>query len=180
MPDLEDVQPCFQQQDKSTKSCTIFVKYLGDKLISGHSTMNTFTQMLRIAKTYKFKLHNKKVVADQLTFSSRPGDFISKDDFFITSTGLNIMETSLLNFNMTNYKFIHEETLPCWVRLNIANRFARNPKEWTELFEINRSGTHNSQWIVLDYSMFKNKNLEGFAYMVEEAFFYYYTTDVSQ
>lgn len=109
------------------KSCTIFVKYLGDKMMSGHSTMNTYTQMLRIAKNYKFELHNDKVRAKVMTFSSRPGDFISKDDFFITDTGLNIMETSLLNFNQTNYNFIHEQSLPCWVRLNIANRFAADP-----------------------------------------------------
>lgn len=37
-----------------------------------------------------------------MEFSSRPGDLESKDDFYKVSN-LVVMETSLLNWNHTNY-----------------------------------------------------------------------------
>ena len=57
--------------------------------------------MLRIFKTYKFNLNNPLVKAYSLKFSSRPGDIISKDDFWATSAKLVVMETSLLDYNAT-------------------------------------------------------------------------------
>lgn len=36
--------------------------------------------------------------------SSRPGDLISKDDFFLLGSGLRVLETSLDNNNPDNMK----------------------------------------------------------------------------
>ena len=44
---------------------------------------------------------------------------------------------------MTNYDFLHYNSVPEWIRVNIANRFAETPKEWADYFEKYRSGTHN-------------------------------------
>jgi hypothetical protein len=44
--------------------------------------------MLRIFKSYNFPTNNPEIASEWITFSSRPGDLESKDDFFILSSGL--------------------------------------------------------------------------------------------
>lgn len=53
--------------------------------------------MLRVMKTYHFPSRDERVGSQWFTFSSRPGDLISKDDFYVLSSGLVVMETSLAN-----------------------------------------------------------------------------------
>jgi Phospholipase B len=66
--------------------------------------MNYYPYMLRVLKSYNFPTRNPNVGSETVTFSSRPGDFNSKDDFYILSSGLKIMETSLLNYVKSNFK----------------------------------------------------------------------------
>ncbi len=47
--------------------------------------------MLRIFKTYHFPTRDQNVGSQWFSFSSRPGDLISKDDFYVLSSGLIIM-----------------------------------------------------------------------------------------
>jgi hypothetical protein len=68
--------------------------------------------MLRIYKTYNFALHDRNVQTN-LSFSSRPGDLESKDDFyFLFGSKMIVVETSLNNWNKDNYKYLHPESLP--------------------------------------------------------------------
>jgi hypothetical protein len=60
-----------------------------------------------------------------MTFSSRPGDLISKDDFYVLSSGLKVMETSFGNYNRNNYKDISFKSVPSWLRGCIASNLAR-------------------------------------------------------
>lgn len=53
--------------------CSAFVKIIDGKLYNSHATWFTFVEMLRIYKVYDFSLHNKKVVAKKISFSSYPG-----------------------------------------------------------------------------------------------------------
>lgn len=85
-----------------------------------------------------------------MAFSSRPGDLISKDDFYVLSSGIIVMETSLSNMNSNNYLDLKPRTVPCWLRQTIANNLAKTATEWTNYFLRERSGTHNNQWIVVD------------------------------
>lgn len=67
------------------------MKVINNKLYIGHSTHNIYQFMLRIFKTYHFPTRDQNVGSQWFSFSSRPGDLISKDDFYVLSSGLIIM-----------------------------------------------------------------------------------------
>jgi hypothetical protein len=51
--------------------------------------------MLRIHKEYKLNLKVGGYKLNNMKFTSRPGDINSKDDYYVLSNNLVIMETSL-------------------------------------------------------------------------------------
>lgn len=51
--------------------------------IMAHTTFNVYITMLRIYKSYNFKLKDKDIVNQHISFTARPGDLESKDDFFV-------------------------------------------------------------------------------------------------
>ena len=61
------------------------------KIYFAHSTHNVYEFLLRIFKSYHFPTRDERVGSETITFSSRPGDLISKDDFFVLSSGLRVM-----------------------------------------------------------------------------------------
>lgn len=92
--------------------------------------------------------------ANVVTFSARPGDLESKDDFYTTSSNLVVMETSFNTYNASNWDFLHYDSVPVWLRCQIANKLAQNSSHWAQLFELHRSGTHNSQWVIVDTNQY--------------------------
>jgi len=76
-------------------NCNGIVKLINGELYIGHSTHNKYEFMLRIFKTYNFPTRDSRVGSETITFSSRPGDLISKDDFYVLSSGLTVIESSL-------------------------------------------------------------------------------------
>lgn len=106
--------------------------------------------MLRIFKTYNFPTRDPRVGSETITFSSRPGDLVSKDDFYVLSSGLIVMESSLGNNNPDNWKDLSTQTVPTWLRQTIACHLAKTSDEWLNYFLKDRSGTHNNQWVIVD------------------------------
>jgi len=88
-----------------------------DNLYTTHSTFNIYPLMLRIYKRYNFNFNLEAVIHKDISFSSRPGDLESKDDFYMLDKGLVVLETSLLNYNISNYGFLKPETVPAWIRV---------------------------------------------------------------
>jgi hypothetical protein len=99
---------------------------MDNNLYIAHSTHNIYHFLLRIFKTYHFPTRDPKIGSEWFAFSSRPGDMISKDDFYVLSSGLYVMETSLSNMNKSNYADLSPRTVPCWLRATIAVNLARN------------------------------------------------------
>lgn len=84
--------------------------------------------MLRFHKIYNFPTTRTfQPAAETISLTSRPGDLESKDDFYLLSSGLAVVETSLGNFNKDNYKLLNPKSVPTWIRHLVANRLAHNP-----------------------------------------------------
>jgi hypothetical protein len=159
--DLEDLFRAFpDSQCPSEKSavlppavrrgmhCSGFVRAVAEpkNVLTGHVTFNDYEFMLRVYKVYSMSVSGS--VARVTSFSSRPGDLHSKDDFYMLDSGMTVIETSLTVFNEHLYKQLVPSTVPCWIRVNVANRLAQSPQQWTQWFSQYHSGTHNNDWIV--------------------------------
>lgn len=110
-----------------------------------------------------------------MTFSSYPGCLSSTDDFYITNHNLVVTETTLEIIDIEHYKNVKspKEYIPNFLRVLYATRFARNAKEWCQMFSKYNSGTYSSQWMILDYNVFnKIKNTKKYpdqmVYMMEQ------------
>jgi hypothetical protein len=87
--DLEDLIQFSPEESGLKKNCQAYVRLDGNTLYTTHATHNRYSFLLR---TYKFWSFPRAEVPLQFTsFTSRPGDLISKDDFFILSSGLRVL-----------------------------------------------------------------------------------------
>jgi hypothetical protein len=109
MGDLEDIIPAYDQptglNTTSRSNCNSFVKEIAGNLYVTQSTFNIYNLMLRFWKVYNLPSRDGKTV-ETMVMSSRPGDLESKDDFYLLSSGLAVLETSLSNYNRSNGKLI--------------------------------------------------------------------------
>lgn len=94
-------------------------------LYYSHHTHDPFTETLRIFKTWSFPRDG--VPMQTTSFTSRPGDLISKDDFILLSSGLGVFETSLQNYVKANYDDLRISTAPSWIRTVVANHLSHTP-----------------------------------------------------
>ena len=165
------------KEDKSylTKNCNAYVRLDGEQLFITQATHNVYSLLLRIIKTYHFP--RQGVPTRDITFTSRPGDLISKDDFFILDSGLSVVETSFTNQNNANWVEMHPETVPSWLRSVIANHLSSSLAEWILYFNTERSGTHNNQWLLIDRRRVQTKS--NIIWALDEAFSLTETTDMT-
>ena len=97
--------PAFNPTEEGPeKSCTGYIKKTDDDIYVAHTTGSYYPYMLRVIKSYHFPSRDSNVGSETITFSSRPGDFSSKDSYYLLSSGLKVIETSFMNFNKDNYK----------------------------------------------------------------------------
>jgi hypothetical protein len=77
---------------------------------------------------------------------SFPGVLYSNDDFYITSAGLVVMETTNDVINMSIYRgHITPQSMMVWVRAILANRMTSRGSDWTSVMGLYNSGTYNNQ-----------------------------------
>ncbi|XP_056384751.1 putative phospholipase B-like 2 [Hyla sarda] len=164
--DLEDLEAALNKSDASKDlgagSCSALIKLLpGNKdLLVSHVTWNTYQSMLRIIKKYTLPFRTNPnggplVPGFVQTFSSYPGTIFSGDDFYILSSGLVTLETTIGNSNPDLWKYIQpKNSVLEWLRNIVANRLATSGQEWTDTFKKFNSGTYNNQWMVVDYNKF--------------------------
>ncbi|KAL3191978.1 hypothetical protein MRX96_018098, partial [Rhipicephalus microplus] len=146
-------------------ACSAVVKVVGDNeaLIFGHDAWFVYRAMLRIQKHYIFPWHltasrtepEDVVPGHTWTISSYPGMLMSWDSFYLTSGGLAITETQLLNNNADLLKKVTTRGgIPGWIRAAAASRLASSGEEWVRAMATENGGTANSQNLVLDYKLF--------------------------
>ena len=101
--DLQDLIPAYHDKSQMGPNCNAYIKLLEGKIYVSQSTHNIYSFLLRTFKTYIFPTSNPEVGSEWMSFSSRPGDLISKDDFYVLSSGMRVVETSFNNFKEENY-----------------------------------------------------------------------------
>ncbi|KAI4885928.1 hypothetical protein NFI96_030902, partial [Prochilodus magdalenae] len=164
--DLEDLEAALNKSSLTrtvgSGSCSALIKLLpGNKeLLVSHDTWNNYQSMLRIMKKYSFSFHmspkDKTLIpGGTQAFSSYPGSIFSGDDFYILSSGLVTLETTIGNSNPDLWKYVMPQgAVMEWLRNIVANRIAQTGKEWADIFSRYNSGTYNNQWMVVDYKNF--------------------------
>jgi hypothetical protein len=143
-------------------SCSALVKFLSDlsDLYVGHDTWDDLVNMLRIYKLYDFAFHSPSncdtIPGHQSAFSSYPATVYSGDDFYILSSNMVTMETTIGNSNDDLWKYVKPEGQVLeWLRNIVANRLATTGEEWCKIFSQYNSGTYNNEWMIVDYKEFK-------------------------
>ncbi|XP_061458353.1 putative phospholipase B-like 2 [Rhineura floridana] len=164
--DLEDLESAFNKPGKQpilgSGSCSAFIKLLpgNQDLLVSHDTWNAYQSMLRILKKYtlpfRTSAHSDGLIPGfTQTFSSYPGAIFSGDDFYILSSGLVSLETTIGNSNSTLWRYIQaKDSVFEWLRNIVANRLATSGGEWATIFQKFNSGTYNNQWMIVDYKSF--------------------------
>uniref|UniRef100_A0AAV2MRD7 RRM domain-containing protein n=1 Tax=Knipowitschia caucasica TaxID=637954 RepID=A0AAV2MRD7_KNICA len=163
--DLEDLEAALNKSSKTrtlgSGSCSALIKLLpnNNDLLVSHDTWNTYQAMLRIMKKYIFPFKSspldKPIPGATQAFSSYPGSIFSGDDFYILSSGLVTLETTIGNSNPTLWDYVQPTgTVMEWLRNIVANRLALTGKDWADIFSQYNSGTYNNQWMIVDYKHF--------------------------
>jgi hypothetical protein len=79
-----------------------------------------------------------------------------------------VIETSLEILDLDIYNNLTPNSIPKWIRVNIANRLSSNNQEWVDLFFKYNSGTHNNQWLIVDYKEWEKGSKKDIVYLAEQ------------
>ncbi|KAL0227923.1 hypothetical protein RCL1_004066 [Eukaryota sp. TZLM3-RCL] len=134
------------------QSCSALIKILPDKsdILASHVTFTKYWAMLRLHVTMNLQgLDPKYTKTTRFSYTTKPGYLYSKDDAYITGSGLWITETTISVHNEKLLSNVHPRTVLTWARAMIAARGSNTPKGWTDLFKQYNSGTYCNQWYVL-------------------------------
>eukprot|EP00742_Colponemidia_sp_Colp-10_P002718 GILJ01002907.1.p1 GENE.GILJ01002907.1~~GILJ01002907.1.p1 ORF type:complete len:590 (-),score=110.81 GILJ01002907.1:216-1985(-) len=137
--------------------CSALVKLLPDfsDLYIGHTTWDDYSEMIRIFKHYNMPLPGAGTKTAKTIFSSYPGCISSTDDWYVMSSKIVVLETTLEILDESVYQLVDtEHSLANFFRIMAANRLASSAEQWATIFEKYNSGTYNSQWVILDYNKF--------------------------
>jgi len=183
--DLYDVLSKFTDVDLHLPSCSFLLKLTDEGLYGSHTTWAGYNMLLRIYKIFNINFNNPLVHTKRISFTSQPGSLPSIDDYYIVDNNRVVTETTLLSENPEVYQFLHYDSLPYWLRVNVANLAFTDQKSWADLYYKYRSGTYNNQWLIIDfnnYNVAKNNlsQAQNIIWMVEEFYGLTSAQDVTQ
>ena len=124
-----------------------------------HTTWSGLEQMLRILKRSDMPfagVGRVSVPGRWTATSSYPGfPMYSSDDFYVMSSGLITMETTIDNENTTLAReFASTKVVLEWARNVLANRLAVSSASWASVFSQYASGTYTNSWMIFDTKAF--------------------------
>lgn len=136
--------------------CSAIFKVLPDysDIFMGHSAWFTYSATNRIYKHYHLNTSPEITAAPTVSFSSYSGYLYSLDDFYLMSSGLVMIQTSLGVIDPDRHRRINQHGLLAWHRVRIANALARSGQEWYEYLRRENSGTYNNEYMVLNTNRF--------------------------
>jgi hypothetical protein len=159
--DMFDIAEIFKD-DVPTKEfrdhCTGLVRLADDysDIYFAHDAWSDLRELHGQLKEYDLKL--KAFTSDRLVLSTRVGKISSYDDFYITSHGLYVTETTMNNYNDTLYDLVRPQSVFTWLRAVHACWNATSGRDWGETFIRHNSGTYNNQYVIVDTNKFKRKS----------------------
>jgi len=155
--DMDDIITALAPTHRKRKRplhCSAMVKISpdGQELWTAHTNWDDYRAMLRVIKHFDLPLPN--VAANRIAFDSYPGGLSSMTDFYRTSAGLTVTETSMNVENDELWNHVTPKSMLTWARAMLANRLAGTGDDWTSINLKYQSGTCNNQWMVVDYKLF--------------------------
>ena len=119
-------------------------------LFAGHTTWAGFESMTRVYKHYDFAITSAKggayVPGRHVVFSSYPSCTVSTDDWYqLSPSRLAVLETTIDNNNASLWVAVTPQTVPYWIRNQVANRLATDAASWHAIFSRENSGTYNNE-----------------------------------
>merc|ERR1719171_1100222 len=142
---------------RETGRCSALVRLGANNsdLYVGHATFSDFSEMLRVFKYYDFPL-KQGGGARTVGFSSYPGAVSSTDDYYVTSSGLMVTETTISLLTDEPYDHLDDtgKALPDFIRIMAATFAAQSGQEWVDMMDKSATGLYGSQWMVVDYNKF--------------------------
>eukprot|EP00656_Telonema_subtile_P016755 TRINITY_DN18880_c0_g1_i1.p1 TRINITY_DN18880_c0_g1~~TRINITY_DN18880_c0_g1_i1.p1 ORF type:complete len:537 (+),score=49.71 TRINITY_DN18880_c0_g1_i1:73-1683(+) len=154
--DMGDVQSSLQAvpRDPGMSHCSAMVALSPerDELWVGHVNWDSYVTMLRMVKYVEMHLPHAK--AARVSMDSYPGNLYSETDFYRTSAGLTVTETSIDVLNSSLFSLVHPQSMLSWARAMLANRLSDTAADWIATQLKYNSGTCNNQWIAVDFKRF--------------------------
>ena len=155
--DVESLQSALFPNSNRKKElrCSSLIKLIdGPDILFGHTTWDHFDMDLRTLKRYNFAYRGMLPV--NISMSSSPAFLSSVDDFYLTSHGLGVIETTNGVYNDALWSKLTPKSVLSWFRANVANALAQSTKEWGALFSKENSGTYVSSDILNRFCFFFN------------------------
>ena len=105
-----------------------------------HNSWFLYAATMRIFKHYHFNVKDPATAATSLSFSSYAGYIESLDDYYQLSSGLVMLQTTNLIYNLELYSLVRPQSLFAWQRVRVANMMARSGSEWYYTVRMYNSG----------------------------------------
>lgn len=156
--EFEDIAVAVGLQQQSVESrprhrkghCSAIVKPTTTDLYFGHTTWFAYEYLLRQHKTYDFY--------PTVSFSGYAGVIHSNDDWYMTSAGLGVQETTNIIYNTALYatpSFTPQGRVSEFLRIMTANYASITGEDWCNTYLMWNSGTYNNQWMVVDMKRYQ-------------------------
>lgn len=112
-----------------------------NKIVMSHSSFDDFWNVQWVNVILDIKPEKGHTILMQTT----PGYIASMSDFFIMSSGIIGLETSLAGFN--GYK---EDGIPSYVRARLAMQYADSIDEFVSILNKGNNGGNPASWLIAD------------------------------
>src|SRR5438046_2994170 len=99
--------------------------------------------MLRTYKLHRFNFPG--ISGSAVHFSSYPAIVHSIDDFYQTSAGLIVIETTNNVANSSLYSLVTSQSVPTFVRVVVSNRLSMTGADWANTYTENNSGQQSNE-----------------------------------
>jgi hypothetical protein len=174
---FHDNRPTQEFRDHCSGLVKITENY--DDIFFAHDAWSDFRELHGQLKEYRLNL--KAFRAKRIILSTRIGKLSSYDDFYITDSGLFVLETTMNNYNDSLYDRVVPECVFTWMRAVHACWTAENGSDWGNRFVRHNSGTYNNQYVIVDTNKFvrKSKPTTDLLWIVEQFPGVYRMTDVT-